>query len=153
MLREFFNAFMGKLQWGKLCKKHPAERYIFMPHRHDEYNDYALQYLHAYMDKEKIHSVCLITCDDSIYNAIRDMSMSAKYEMHALLKSEKWLRKIIRFYALYEFSNKIKIISLTEPYDTCGENLLGVHGITKRELLCYDIYGFATIPGEGETAP
>lgn len=149
MFREFKDAFMGKVQWGMLSRRHKAEKYIFMPHRQEAYNDYTLQYLPAYMKKEKILSVCLVTCDSDVYSRIRETAWPEKYDVEALLKRERWIHRIIRFYALYEFSSKVKIISLTEPYDTGGENLLGVHGVTKRELLCYDILGFPQIPDEG----
>lgn len=149
MYWRFLNAFIGKLQWKALCKKCQTEKYIFMPHKQEEYNDYTLQYLPAYMEKEKIYSVCLITCSASIYARIQEITWPEKYKVNSLLKKENWIRRITQFYALYEFSSKIKIISLTEPYDTCGENLLGVHGITKRELFCYDIFGFSEVPDEG----
>lgn len=149
MYLEFLKAFVGKIQWDLLCRKYQVDRFILMPHRHEIYNTYTLCYLPAYLEKEKVCSVCLITCDREIYEQIQKGVWPNRYQVQALLKRDNWIHRIIRFYALYEFSNKIKIISLTEPYDTCGENLLGVHGVTKKELLCYDILGLTRVPDEG----
>lgn len=146
MIWEFICAFEGKLQWSCLRRRYFVEQYIFMPHQQEQYNEYTLQYLDAYMKKEKINSICIVTCDRDIYKKIKTQADEKTYRVVILLRKKNWIYKITKFYALYEFSNKIKIISLTEPYDTCGENLLGVYGITKRELLCYDILGFETIP-------
>lgn len=150
MLCEFADAFMGKVQWESTCRKHKAERYIFMPHEQEEYNEYALQYLIAFMRKERVHTVCIFTSDRDVCQKAEAIGFPQGYEVQVFLKRAKWIHNIVKFYALYEFSNKIKIISLTEPYDTCGENLLGVHGITKRELLCYDIFGLKQMPDRGD---
>lgn len=149
MFQDFVDAFMGKVQWELIRRRHKADRYIIMPHEQEEYNEYALQYLERYMEKEKIHTVCIFTYDKDVYEKAKSQVFPQGHQVRIFLKRRKWIRNIIKFYALYEFSSKIKIISLTEPYDTCGENLLGVHGITKRELFCYDIFGFAQMPDGG----
>lgn len=146
MIRDFFSAFKGKLQWDDLYRRNMAEYYIFMPHQKETYNDLTLRYLDAYMKKEKKDSVCVITCDCVIYKKLKARIGRKNYKILPLFKKKEWIDNIIKFYALYEFSNKVKIISLTEPYYTCGENLLGVHGITKTELFCYDILGLTEIP-------
>lgn len=146
MIRDFISAFRGRIQWLRLCNRYTAGRYMIMPHKQEQYNDYALQYLTAYMKKEKVSSLCMITCDKKIYSKARTKAYPPEYHVQVLFKSENWIHHIIKYYALYEFSNKIKIISLTEPYDNCAENLLGVHGTTKRELLCYDILSLSEIP-------
>ena len=69
------------------------------------------------------------------------------YMIEKVCRDKKWVESLLMFYAFHPFSNRIVIISLTDPYDTGGENLLGVRGVTERELLCYDIYGFDKIPG------
>jgi len=148
MYRELGQAFIGKLQWNLFSGNHPADRYLFMPHQQDDYNDYTLQYLPAYLEKERASSACIITCDSGVYEKVRKTSWPDKYQVRAVLERKAWIARIVRFYGLYEFSTRVKIISLTEPYDTCGENLLGMHGVTKKELCCYDILGFSQIPGE-----
>lgn len=146
MIWDFIYAFEGKIQWICLCRKYFAEEYIFMPHQKEPYNEYTLQYLDIYMKKEKINSICIITCDRDIYSKAKTGADEKNSKVQVLFRRKSWIYNILKFYALYEFSKRVKIISLTEPYNTCGENLLGVYGITKKELLCYDILGFETIP-------
>ncbi len=143
MWLDFIEAFRGKLQWDALRKK-GYDWYLIMPHENDEYNDYALEYLDAFLDKKKSGSAYIVTGDKSVYEKVGKKSWSHKID--AMQATPKWISRIIKFYGLYEFSTKIKIISLSEPYDTGAENLIGVHGVTKKELLCYDIFGLDEIP-------
>lgn len=144
MIKDFLEAFHGKCLWNQLEKKYSADKYIVMPHVKDEYNQHAIEYLEAYLKKEKAHGAVILYQDEDILGMLKKEKISG-YDIRLKKWSDKKLHNLLKFYALYEFSKKITIISLTIPYDTCGENLIGVKGITKRELLCYDIYRFDNI--------
>ncbi len=144
MIIDFMKAFHGKCLWNQLEKKYNADKYIVMPHVKDEYNQYAIKYLEAYLKKEKARGAVILYQDEDIPKMLEKEKISG-YDIQLKKWSGRKLYNILKFYGLYEFSRKLTIISLTVPYDTCGENLLGVKGITKRELLCYDIYRFDDI--------
>lgn len=144
MYKELVQAFYGKRIWNRIQKKFEADKYILMPHEEDEYNMFALQYLEAYLKKEKAKKAIIFTFDEAVLKQC--ITYNGNYDVKVFQMSKENMNALLQFYALYEFSKKITIISLTKPYDTCGENLLGVHGVTKRELLCYDIYRFSEIP-------
>ena len=44
--------------------------------------------------------------------------------------------------ALVNLCEELTIVSVKEPYDTGAERLLGKKGVTKREILWFDIYRF-----------
>lgn len=148
MIKDFIKAFHGKCIWNRLDKTYHSDKYIVMPHVKDEYNQYAIQYLEAYLKKEKAQGAVILYQDETVPGMLEKEKISG-YDIQLKKWSDRKLRNLLKFYGLYEFSRKLTIISLTIPYDTCGENLLGVKGITKRELLCYDIYRFDAIPEMG----
>lgn len=144
MYKEFFEAFCGRQLWHRIQSKFRVDKYIIMPHDHEEYNQYALEYLQLYLKKEGAQSAVIISYDSNVLSQIK--RYRGEYDVRGVKLSKAKIMRIMRFYALYEFSKAVTIISLTIPYNTCGENLIGVHGTTKRELLCYDIYRFKEIP-------
>ena len=141
--KHFALADKGKALWESIDEKYNADLYILFPHVNEEYNYYALLYLDEYILAKKAEKIVLITMEDIIEKALPIFS-KAKAEVHKINAEES--KAIIKYYALYEFSTRLTIISLKMPYDTCGENLLGVKGVTKEDLLCFDIYRFSKNP-------
>ena len=146
MEKAFKQAEHGKKVWQDLENANPADKYIFMPHHQEEYNDYAMFYLDEYLSKGGWESAVIISSEQQMLEKIR--SYNGSYQITPVFMAQEEIEAVLRFYALYMFSPKVTIISLTIPYNTGGENLLGIHGTTKRELLCYDIYRFDEIPGQ-----
>lgn len=146
MENAFKQAEHGRKVWQNLENRNPADRYIFMPHHQEEYNDYAMLYLDEYMSRGKWGSAVILSSEKEILEKVR--GYNGPYQVTPVLMTQEDIEAVLRFYALYMFSPKVTIISLTMPYDTGGENLLGIHGTTKRELLCYDIYRFDEVPGQ-----
>ncbi len=139
----FALADKGKQLWETIDERFNADLYILFPHVNEEYNYYALLYLDEYIVAKKAEKVVLITMESVIKKALPVFSKS-KAEVYEVSNDD--IKAIIKYYALYEFSTRLTIISLKEPYDTCGENLLGVKGVTKEDLLCFDIYRFFENP-------
>lgn len=135
----FALADKGKQLWENIDERFNADLYVLFPHLNEEYNYYALLYLDEYIAAKRAEKVVLITMESVIKKALPVFS-KAKTEVYEISHDD--IKAIIKYYALYEFSTRLTIISLKEPYDTCGENLLGVKGVTKEDLLCFDIYRF-----------
>lgn len=140
----FFKAKIGEKIWEKISKQNGAQLYVIMPENDDEYNYYALLYLDEYMSRKKVKTATIICSDRMIQEAIPAFTKNS--EVHSICFSNFRMEYLIKYYALYEFSSKVTIISLKKPYDTYGENLLGFKGVTKETLLCFDIYRFNEIP-------
>ena len=144
MDKELKEAISGRHLWLRLSHKYQVDRYIFMPHETSDYNDYAIDYIEAYLYKEGLHSAIFVSSNQAVLDRLS--AYNGTYEVSATYMAHGQIMDMMRFYALYPFSDKVVIISLTIPYDTCSENLLGVKGVTRRELFCYDIYRFDDVP-------
>ncbi len=144
MRKELGEAIKGRRLWLRLSHNYQVDRYILMPHKTSSYNDYAIDYIDAYLHKEGLHSAVFVSSNQAVLDRLS--AYDGVYEVSAIYMAHSQIMDMMRFYALYPFSDKVVIISLTIPYDTCGENLLGVEGVTRRELFCYDIYRFDCVP-------
>ena len=144
MDKELREATSGRRLWLRLSQNYQVDRYILMPHMTSDYNDYAIEYIDAYLHKEGLHSAIFVSSNQAVLDRLS--VYDGAYEVSATYMAHSQIMDMMRFYALYPFSDKVIIISLTIPYDTCGENLLGVEGVTRRELFCYDIYRFGGVP-------
>lgn len=139
----FALADTGKQLWEAIDDEFDADLYIIFPHVNEEYNYYALLYLDEYISAKKAEKVVLITSESVIKKAL---PLFCEKKLVIYRADSDDIKAIIKYYALYEFSTRLTIISLKVPYDTCGENLLGVKGVTKEDLLCFDIYRFSENP-------
>jgi len=144
LISHFIKAFMGRIIWSRLERKYHADNYILMPCKNEEYNYYALLYLDKFIQSKKSKKTVILTFDEGVIKTcgLFSQNKTIRVVRFSRIKAER----IIKYYALYEFSTKLTIISLQEPYDTCGENLIGINGVTKEDLLCYDIYRFSEKP-------
>ena len=144
MDKALMEAVSGRLFWLRISRKHKVDRYILLPHEESEYNDLAVDYLETYLDKEKVRSALFVSVDRTVLGRVA--AYNGPYDVYGIYLPPWQMMAMMRFYALYPFSDKVVIVSLTIPYDTCGENLLTVPGVTRRELFCYDIYRFDYVP-------
>lgn len=144
LIGHYWKAYKGYQIWNKIDKEYHAPIYILMPKEKDEYNYYALLHLEQFLKKRKITEAVILTCDEEAIAAtevfISDYKVNAKYI------SRQEALALIKYYSLCEFTSKLVIVSFTEPYDTYSEHLLGVHGVTKEELVCFDIYRLGVKP-------
>lgn len=140
LISHYWRAFQGYRIWSRIDKKYHSPLYILMPKEKDEYNYYALKHLEQFIKKKNVGEVVLVTCDEEAIAAV-DLFVS-EYKVKTEYISRKEAMQLIKYYALNEFTSRITIISFTEPYSTHAENLLGVNGVTKEDLVCFDVYRF-----------
>lgn len=133
----------GKAVWENIDNKYDSEQYFIFPHENDEYNFYALLYLDQFMMENKLNKA-VILCSDPVFEKVVPLFTQKDIVVYRIEKEN--IDAMLRYYGLFEFSTRLKIISLTKPYDTYGENLLGIKNVTKEDLLCYDIYRFDAVP-------
>lgn len=136
-------AEQGKAVWEEIDKKFDSEQYFLFPHENDEYNFYALLYFDHFMMINKLDKA-IVLCYENVLEKVIPLFTKKNVTVCVLKKDD--IESIVRYYGFFEFTTRLKIISLTKPYDTYGENLLGIKNVTKEDLLCYDIYRFDNIP-------
>lgn len=134
-------AIKGKYIWYFLKYKFiKCEKFIIFPMEDQDYNAWGIVMLRAYLDKEKLNRVVIVANDKKIANAINYVSINnAKIQF---LKP-KHINCLMKYYALVDMSQFWTVVSVTTPYDTGAERLLGIKEITKKEIVYYDIYGFS----------
>ena len=148
LFKHYWMAYKGSRIWNKIDRKYHAPLYILMPKEKEEYNYYALKHLEQYAEKKKAEKVVLLTCDEEAI-AAAGLFMD-KEKVVTEYMSRKEILQLIKYYALYEFTSRLTIVSFTEPYSTHAENLLGINGVTKEDLVCFDVYRFSKTPKKPE---
>lgn len=139
--KQLMLARMGKENWDTFIEEVKADHYFILPHEGDEFNILTAKYMQAYMERNHYSLVAIIASD------INDLAQfNGENGIICIKKDVEWIDSILKYYSLVFFNEHLTIVSLTKPYDTCGMNLLGVHGVTKTELLCYDILCLDEIP-------
>jgi len=133
----------GKQVWQEIDASFNADLYILLPHVADVYNYYALLHMEQYLGAKGANKVVLLFSEEVIAKAV---PLFCQREILTDRLSSADIDALLKYYALFEFTSRLTIVSLTRPYDTCAENLLGVDGVSKEDLLCYDIYHFTETP-------
>ncbi len=137
---QFEKAEQGKELWNAIKKEGLADWYLVMPEERSQYNYYALLYLKDFMKKQGLNKIRLLSVDKNMITIVKVLCSDVDVKVQILNQEE--MMCFMKYYALYEFTSRITIASLKIPYDTYGENLIGVKGITKEDLFCFDIYRF-----------
>ena len=139
----------GKKVWQEIDVAFDADLYVLLPHVADVYNYYALLHIEQYLEAKGAKKVVLLFSEEVIAKAL-PLFCQREVLTHELSSAD--IDALLKYYALFEFTSRLTIVSLTRPYDTCAENLLGVHGVTKEDLLCYDIFHFTETPWKNAPA-
>lgn len=151
LLKYLYQAYRGKWIWERIRRKYGSgyapSRYLLFPSSDDEYNAWGLYYLDYYLQKNHYDKVIVLTKEVELSKALRNIHHN---NLHIIQLNEEQMNCIIRLNALVNLGAQCTIVSVKEPYDTGAERLLGKKGVTKRELVWYDIYRMSKQP---ETAP
>lgn len=143
VFRLLLKAYKGKYLWEKLKRKYgrglKPSRYIMFLNNDIEYNAWAIYYFDKFVEEEKLDKVMIITSDDDVIDALKN---SKHCNLHFIKLNEDDILCIVRLAALVNLGEELTIVSVKDPYDTGAERLLGKKGVTKREILWFDIYRF-----------
>ena len=144
LLKHYWNAYQGYRVWKRIDQKYHAPIYILIPKEKEEYNYYALKHLEQFLLMKKVSKAVVLTCDEGAIASVDLFVPKGMVESEYL--SRKEILRFLKYYALHEFTSRLTIVSFTEPYNTHAENLLGVNGVTKEDLVCFDVYRFGETP-------
>lgn len=143
-IRYLLQAYWGKWIWMRLRRKYGTgflpSRYILFPSKDPEYNHWGVTLLPTYLAEKHIDKVMLLTTDETLAATLQEVAHSNK---HILKISPSKMHCLLRLAALVNLNEEMTIVSVKEPYDTCAERLLGKRGVTKKEIVWYDIYHLA----------
>lgn len=136
-----FQAYKGKLLWLKIQKKYGEgyypSRYILFPGTDIEFNAWGLFLMKQYLDKNHYDKVMILSDDNDVAEACKNIKHK---NLHFVCLTKQQMQQLIRFYGLVNMNNEWTVVSVTEPYSTGAEHLLGINGVTKKEIVWYDVY-------------
>lgn len=140
LIKYLWQAYSGRKFWKKLQKKYDCvkefTKYIIFPSKDDEYNAWALYFLNSWAKIFKLEKIFVVTTDENIRSSVRTFS---EHDFKTIVVSEKQMTHLIRLAGLKNMMDFWTIISVKEPYDTGAERMLGKKGITKKEIVWYDM--------------
>jgi len=134
------SAFAGRAFWLKLKREYDIDNGIYvllMPEDDRELNEYALLHIDDLVNHRKARGVIILSNNRQVIDVASDKSdkiLSTK-EL-----TEKQIDNLLSFYELYAFSERLLIVSLTRPFGRKLHKTVGIHGVTKEELVCLCIF-------------
>lgn len=165
-------AALGKKTWIYLTEKYALGKNgsaLLLPTKTPRYHEDSVGLLPEYMKKTGIHTAVILMetgrdipgwledmIDSGIVKIMENNSMAEQKDdkgssvkttegegifLHFLLKEE--MEALVRFYSLYEFTDRLIIGSLEIPAGRQGAAMIGKKGLTLREAvgaMLYDIY-------------
>ena len=151
VIKYLLQATKGKILWNKLEKKYGKAifptRFVLFPSQDNEYNAWGLYYLSKYLKDNNFDKTVVITANKKVVDGCSNI---AHENLHIEFLNQKKLDYIIRFTGLVPLKESCTIVSVKEPYDTGAERLLGKKGVTKKEIVWYDVYKNSETPETAE---
>ena len=141
LLGRLFSALIGRWFWLKLDRTYSINKdglyVILMPENDRELNEQALRHIDDMVKYRRANGVIVLTNQQWIL----DSAQSASENVRAVRRtSDKKIDALLSFYELYEFTERLFTVSLTKPFNRQVHRALGVHGITKEDIVCICIY-------------
>jgi len=137
MYRELMQAMAGKIYTAIMCSRCRADKYILFPDSNSAYLKWGIQLLPQYMLQNKSERIVVVAADDLVKQEIMKQGIT---NIRFIRVSKCIMTCFLSYYALKDMSNKWIVVSTKKPYDTGAERLLGIKGVTYRDIVYYDIY-------------
>ena len=135
----------GRSFWLELVKEYQIatkEYVLLLPSDTPEYHEPALKHLEDFLVKKG--------ADRAIVLYVGEMPDAVEYEKKisaysSYITDVKKIRRedyenLVRFYCLYEFTDRLVIASLEEPDGRLGKNMVGKKGLTLEDVVKVTLY-------------
>ncbi|MCM1183095.1 MAG: hypothetical protein NC337_06960 [Roseburia sp.] len=139
MYKRMLEAVLGGLYWLGLRGRYQADRYIFFPEDEGECFRWGMRLLPRYIVQEQLRKPVVIMTGASARNSEIDGGIT---RLRFRRITDRKMRCLMGWYALRDMSRQWVVVSTRQPYDTGAERLLGINGVTWRDIVYYDIYKF-----------
>jgi len=133
-------ALSGRSFWLKLQREYDIDNGVYvllMPEDDRELNESALRHINDLVAHRKARGVVILTDKQWV---IDNASACSDKILAVKTVSEKEIDRLLSFYELYAFSERLLVVSLTRPHGSKLSNTLGVEGVTKEDLVCLCIF-------------
>lgn len=139
MYTRLLQATAGKLYWMVLQKKYQADKYIFFPEEKAEYFQWGMKLLPQYIVQHQLRRLLVLSTGDFVGKHTIDGGITT---IQFKKITNRAMDCLMRCYALTDLSRQWVVVSTRQPYDTGAERLLGINGVTYRDIVYYDIYQY-----------
>ena len=141
MLKRLAAALTGRAFWLKLdriYKINDGGLYVLLiPENDPELNRQALRHIDDLIAYRRAGGVLILTDQPWVLEHAPGCSekLSAVRQV-----SEREIDNLLSFYEMYEFTERLLTVSLHRPYGRMVHKAVGIHGITKEDVVCICIY-------------
>ena len=117
---------------------------IMLPENNKQWNDLAIYYLDGYMKRKNVdHS--FVFCADKQY--LEECILNNKRENYHFSYCDKWkMQRLMDYYCLHQFSDKIVFFYLNYPHDNKSQYILDSTEVSIDELICHSFYRLRKVP-------
>ncbi|MBQ4068836.1 MAG: hypothetical protein IJC76_06255 [Lachnospiraceae bacterium] len=131
-------AYRGRESWIKLFEEYGLgnrDYVVLFPAENNTVNPIAIRYINKLAGMAD--KVLVLAYDNEVLN-------NSEYQENVtVIRYEReQAEELMQFYSLYQFTDRLIIVSLDEPEGRCGGPLVGVNGITMDEMVAIGIFGF-----------
>lgn len=140
------SATQGREIWLSLAKECVFDEDTFVilfPRADTMCNKYVMKYLSDFADMVKTRRIVLLSFDRNVLNAVSDTNIGVTVFTHFVSREDAV--KIMDYYMLQMFTDRLIIASLDEPEGRSGSNIIGIKGITEEEAVAVGVLGLAGI--------
>lgn len=126
-------AYIGREHWLWITEKYELTEnslVVLFPDKENEINDIAWQCIERISDKK-----------DKIIVLTENENISEIKNVNQVLITRQYAEELMKFYSLYQFTDKLIIVSLDEPEGRHGKGLVGKKGITLEDMVNIGIFG------------
>lgn len=141
MLKRLAAAWAGRIFWLRLDRKYEINDgglyVLLMPEDDPELNEQALRHMDEMIAFRRAKGVMILTNQPWVLEHAPGCSDKLVSIQHV---SESKIDKLLSFYEMYEFTERLLTVSLRRPYGRMVHKAVGVHGITKEDIVCICVY-------------
>lgn len=141
------NARQGREIWlsiEKECALTEDSYVILFPQKDTLCNSYVLKHLSEFAHRAKAGKIVLLSYDEKVLDAdAAVLGEAADTELICRFFSREAAEKVMDYYMLQMFTDKLVIAALDEPEGRNGRNVIGINGITEEEAVAVGILGLS----------
>ncbi|MDR1192653.1 MAG: hypothetical protein LBK98_00550 [Peptococcaceae bacterium] len=146
-------ALAGRSLWLRLKREYQVDDGVYvllMPEDDRELNEQALRHIDDLVASRRARGVLILT--DKPW--VRENAAARSDRILAVKTlSAAAIDRLLSFFELYAFTERLLIVSLTRPYGNRLHRAMGMPGLTKEDVVCRCVFLLRNWSGEPERGP
>jgi hypothetical protein len=141
------SALAGRRVWLKIKKKYDVDNGVYvllMPEKDKELNEQALRHIDDLVKHRSARGVIILTDNEWVKQYAAACSSNI---IDIIACPPEMANKLLSFYELYRFSERLQVVSLDKPYGNRAWRAVGAQGVTVEDIVCLGIFYIRSWPG------